>query len=45
MELNIEGAGSRGREGPVLTALANISAVFKGTEISPEIVTDFMNEC
>lgn len=45
MVLNIEGTGSRGQEKPVLTALANIFRVFKGPEISPEIVTVFMNEC
>lgn len=33
-----------GQEEPVFIALANISEVLKGAEISPEIVTIFMNE-
>lgn len=45
MMLNLEGTGSRGQEGPVFTALANLAEEWKGRELSPEIVTVFMNEC
>lgn len=45
MHLNTDRTRRGGQEEPVFIALAKISEVLKGTEISPEIVTVFMNEC
>lgn len=45
MTLNTDGTRRGvGQEEPLFIALAKISEVLKGTEISPEIVTIFMNE-
>lgn len=44
MTLNTDGTRRGGQEEPVFIALAKISEVLKGTEISPEIVTIFMSE-
>lgn len=44
MTLNTDRTRRGGQEEPVFIALAKISEVLKGTEISPEIVTIFMSE-